>query len=293
MNLASSLTVSSDTFYYRLGDQLWGGRDRIGEDALQAAARDFGFDSETNIDLPAASDGFVWTPEILADLYENNPEDFLTGDWFSGDTINMAIGQGYLGVTPLQLTNMYAAIGNGGVRHTPHVVRQILSPNPRTEEWEVVVDFAAEPPEPLGTVEMEPQWRSAIMQGLLGVPQDHLGGTAGGAFEGFDLANYPIAGKTGTAQKNDELDYGLFVGMGPVRGDAPPEYVVSAVFEAAGLFGGDIAAPTARRVFDGLANQGDPHLLPPVPNSILAEPVGSTPVEDIAVEDLPVPEVEE
>jgi len=277
VNLASSLTRSSDTYYYHLGDQLWGGRGTYGETALQDVAHEFGVAEETGIDLPTESDGFIWTPEIVADLHADNPEAFPTGDWVTGDSVNMAIGQGYMGVTPLQLANMYGAVGNGGTLRTPHVVRQILRPVPGEERWQIVVDYEADPPDALGTVEIAPQWRSAIMSGLLGVPTDGPNGrgTAATTFEGFDLAGYPIAGKTGTAQKTNEQDYGLFVGMGPVRGEATPDYVVSAVFEDAGQFGSDIAAPVARAVFDGVSNPGDPNLLPPVPNSRQATPNGS------------------
>jgi penicillin-binding protein 2 len=293
-SLPSAITQSSDTYFYHLGDQLWGARDAIGDDALQQVAHEFGVAEDTNIDLPSASDGFIWTPEILADLYAEHPDEFMTGDWVPGDSVNMAIGQGYLGVTPVQLTNIYAAIGNGGTLHTPHVVRQIL--RPRTPDhcppdnpdgcWDPVVDFTTDPPDDLGTVDIPAPWRSAMMQGLLGVPTvGPLGtGTAHNEFEGFDLANYPIAGKTGTAQKNDEEDYGLFVGMGPVRPEAPPDYVVSSIFEDSGAFGATIAAPVARSIFDGVSHPNDPLLMPAVPNSRTATPVGSTAQGDVAVE---------
>jgi penicillin-binding protein 2 len=271
VNLAQSLTVSSDTYYYRLGDQLWGARETVGEDALQETAREFGFGTDTGVDLPTAIDGSLWTPEILSDLVAEHPENYVEGArWRTGDTVNMSIGQGYLAVTPLQLTNMYAAIANGGELHTPHVGRQVLRRHPDADEWSVVADVA---PHDIGHVEMRTEWRDAIMQGLLGVPQQGPGGTAYQAFEGFDLAGFPIAGKTGTAQKTDELDYGLFVGMGPVVSGTTPQYIVSAVFEAGGEFGGTIAAPPVRRVFDGLRDRAT---LPMLENMYQATPIDAT-----------------
>jgi penicillin-binding protein 2 len=264
--LSRALTVSSDTYFYHLGDQLWGARDTIGETALQDTAHDFGINRETNVDLPSASDGFAWTPQVLADLFEERPDEFLTGDWVTGDTVNMAIGQGYLGVTPLQLTNLYATIGNGGTLQTPHVAQQILRPN-ASGDWTEVASIA---PEPIDHVDLPPGWRGSIMAGLSGVPQP--GGTASEAFDGFDLGAFPVAGKTGTAQKNDELDYGLFVGMGPVMGGGSPAYVATSVFEASGQFGGTIAAPPIRQVFDVISGQV---AMPPVPNSYLATPNGA------------------
>jgi hypothetical protein len=93
-----------------------------------------------------------------------------------------------------------------------------------------------------------------IMQGLSGVPDKNQAGTAGAAFEGFDLKDYPLAGKTGTAQvgtpTNPKADTSLFVGMGPVNN---PQYVTTVVLEESG-FGADVAAPVVRHVFDELSN---------------------------------------
>jgi penicillin-binding protein 2 len=277
VEMAGSLTQSSDTYYYRIGDQLWGARDRVGEDALQSTANEFGFGEPTDIDLPSAGSGYIWTPEFLSEHCTESPDMCVEGAdqrWRTGDNVNLSIGQGYIGVTPLQLTNMYSTLANGGVLHTPHVARAVLERHPDTNDWTEVLRVA--PPE-LGRVDMRPEWRDRIIQGLLGVPQAGLGGTAADAFEGFDLAGYPIAGKTGTAQKEGEGDYALFVGFGPVRNgrvpEAEPSYVVSAVFEAVAQFGGTVAAPPVRQVFDGLR---DGAYFPTVPCTYQATPVAAT-----------------
>lgn len=276
VELAGSLTQSSDTYYYRIGDQLWGARDRVGEDALQRRANEFGIGEDTGIDLPSAADGYIWTPEYLTEYCaENTCMEGSDQRWRSGDSINLSIGQGYLQVTPLQLTNMYAVFANNGTLHTPHVAHAVLERRAETNDWRTVLEVA---PEPIREIPIRPEWRDRIMQGLLGVPQEGLGGTAANAFEGFDLAGYPIAGKTGTSQKEGEGDYGLFVGFGPVHNGQVPAgerqgYVVSAVFEAVAQFGGTVAAPPVRQVFDGLS---DPEFLPDVPCMYQATPIAAT-----------------
>jgi penicillin-binding protein 2 len=277
VQMAGSLTLSSDTYYYRIGDQLWGARDRAGEDAIQRTANEFGFGEDTDLDLPSASSGFIWTPEFLTEHCTEDPElctDGADQRWRTGDNVNLSIGQGYIGVTPIQLTNMYAVLANGGALHTPHVGRMVLERDPDTDSWNEILRIA---PDDLGHVTIRPQWRDTFLQGLLGVPQG--GGTASGAFEGFDLAGYPIAGKTGTSQKVGEEDSALFVGFGPVRNGRVPEpsqeasYVVSTVLEEVGQFGGTVAAPAVRQVFDGLR---DSAYFPQVPCSYLATPVAAT-----------------
>ncbi len=123
-----------------------------------------------------------------------------------------------------------------------------------------------------------------MVGGLLGVPQG--GGTASEAFDGFDLGAFPVAGKTGTAQVSGKGDFALFVAFGPVRPGREPEYVVSVVVEDVAQFGGTVAAPVARAVFDGLAN---PAMLPMVPSRPATPlPSGSTeatePIDDPTTE---------
>jgi penicillin-binding protein 2 len=283
VNLELSLTKSSDWYYYRVGDNLWGRREAIGDDFLQQTAHEFGFTNDTGIDLPSERDGFAFTPEILSQLHDENPEAFPYDDWVTGYTVNMAIGQGDLGVTPMQLTNMYAAIANGGTLYRPHLTHEVWEPHPEIGpegEWYVDHDAPCEEhtgercavmPEEIGSVNIRPRWRSPILQGLLGVPGGN--GTAASAFEGFDLAGFPIAGKTGTAQVTGQGDFAWFTGFGPVLPGQQPQYVVTVLLEAVGQFGGEVSAPVVRAVFDGLR---DPMLLPAVPAD-QATPVPSTP----------------
>jgi len=266
VNLQRSLTVSSDSFYYWLGDNLWANNDTLGDDFLQRTAADLGFTAETEVDLASEREGFAFTPEIIQELHDENPEAFPFPEWRAGNTIIMSIGQGDLGVTPIQMTNAYAALANGGTLYRPHLGGEAWTPDPSRDTWisdpsTACDDAPGEPcavlPSQVGAVELPADWRDPMIAGLLGVQSGE--GTAAEAFSGFDLGAFPIAGKTGTAQVTGKGDFAWYVGFGPVRQGQMAEYVVSVIIEAAegstGGFGGDLAAPVARRMFDGLSGQ--------------------------------------
>ncbi len=98
-----------------------------------------------------------------------------------------------------------------------------------------------------GHVDLPDDIRTPLIAGFEDVVGSD-GGTAVSAFAGFPLQSYPIAGKTGTAQKNKEQDYSVFVGFGPVPA---PKYVVSVVMEEGGY--GRQSGAVVRRIFEGLA----------------------------------------
>jgi penicillin-binding protein 2 len=187
--------------------------------------------------------------EQRAQRHEENPQAFPEGRWRAGDNINLAIGQGDMLVTPIQLANAYATLANGGTVWEPMIVRQIMLPGSTT------VDVVLQP-EAKSKLELPPQIRQPILDGLVGVTRSG-GGTARSSFRGFP-EHFVVAGKTGTAQvSGGRADTALFVGFGPVD---TSQYVVTAILEESG-FGGRAAAPLVRRVFEALA---DPSLLPQI-----------------------------
>jgi penicillin-binding protein 2 len=248
VDVARSLTVSSDTYYYRMGEAFWDGREQFGETPIQDAAAAFGLGERTGIPLPGESPGRMPTPAARRAAYEANPEAFLTGDWFTGDNIITAIGQGDVLVTPLQLADSYATFANGGTRHRPQVVLRVtraLDPTlPPGQEgnYEVVREVE---PEVLGRIEFQPDWYDKIFRGLLGVTQSGEG-TAASSWRASPTA-WPMAGKTGTAQVNRKADTALFAGWGPAVPGVPPAYAISVIIPESG-FGGDVAAPLAFRI---------------------------------------------
>jgi len=244
--LARALTVSSDVYFYGIGEQFWNERGRLGW-GIQETARSFGLGSPTQVELPFEAQGRVYDPDVRKALNEANPEAFPNPDWFTGDNVNMAIGQGDTVVTPLQLANAYATFANGGTVYATHVGGAVTD----------AVDGSRTPVESrvLGTAAMSEASRQAVLAGLVGAV-GQPGGTAYGPFLGFPLGEVALAGKTGTGEVRGRQDTALYVGFGPV---GAAEYVAAVVVEEAGL-GSQGAAPVARKIFDQLAG-----LAPPAP----------------------------
>jgi penicillin-binding protein 2 len=150
--------------------------------------------------------------------------------WLPGDTVNMAIGQGDLLVTPLQLTSVYAALGNGGKVMKPHLLKAVLGADGKaTLAFQPQVSYDAS----LSAGDL-----SVMRQALLGVTRS---GTGASAFSSFPIA---VAGKTGTAQVKGKDDFAWFAGYAPA---GAPRYSVVVVIEQGG-HGGSVAAPAARQI---------------------------------------------
>jgi penicillin-binding protein 2 len=248
VDLRRALTVSSDAYFYSLGAEFWIQQQRLGgNEAMQDYLRPWGLGSETGIALTGEVSGRVPSPEWRREYCEATQ----CGDplWRAGDNVNMAIGQGDVLVTPLQLANGYATFANGGTRYVPQIALRVDS----SETGDQVVGID---PREAGTVEIPGDLRQAIMDGLSGVPRP--GGTAAGAFSGFPLDLFPVAGKTGTAQVDGKADTAVFSAFGPTP---DPRFQVTVMIEEAG-FGGTSSAPVARALFDVLAGFRP---LPPAP----------------------------
>jgi penicillin-binding protein 2 len=251
VDLRRSLTVSSDFYYYNLGARFWIEQDGLGgPEAFAELLERWGFYKDTEIDLTGEQDGRIPSPKWLASFCEQIECSEDASNWRTGNSVNMAIGQGDVLVTPLQLAAAYAALGNGGTLWQPRVAREIV--DGVTGEVKRTIE-----PTQAGTVEMTPAWRQAIIDGLVGVTTRE-GGTAVGAFAGFPSNNFPVAAKTGTAQVNNKAPTAVFGAFAPA---AAPQWAVSVLLEESG-YGGSVAAPVARRLFDVLTGTLP---LPPAP----------------------------
>ena len=265
VDLQRALTVSSDVYFYRLGFDLWAARDRLHDDsALQNAGGDLGFGQPTGIELPGEARGRLPTPTWLRE-YDRKINGHATnaGLWTGGVNINVAVGQGDVLATPLQVANAYAAFANGGTLYRPSLVLKVTAP---MHPEKVISAFR---PRVVRTLQFAPGTREAMLAGFAGVTTDPEG-TATSAFLGFNPA-FPVAGKTGTAQvgvdpktKKPRQDNSLFAGFGPV---AAPQYLAATVIEAGG-FGSDAAAPVVRNILEPLS-QGT---VPDVPKGGLFNP---------------------
>ena len=249
VDLREALTVSSDTYFYDIGARMWFAREQLG-DPIQDAARLFGMGADSGVPLPNERSGRVMTPEEYAARNQENPTAFPDGDWQAGDNVNIAIGQGEMLVTPLQLANAYGAVANGGTLHQPNIVREIRAGG--TDEVVRSIE-----PRVLRQIEFQPGWREALLDGFVGVTTNPEG-TAAGTFSGFP--NWVVAGKTGTAQVFGKADTAVFAAFAPA--DAP-RYAAAAFLEESG-FGGVAAAPVVRRILEPLAVGAPPRVEPGV-----------------------------
>ena len=242
VDLRRSLTVSSDFYYYSLGARFWTDQDALGgPESFRELLERWGFYRKTGIDLTGEQTGRIPSPKWLSSYCEQvacNPD---AANWRTGNSVNMAIGQGDVLVTPVQLAAAYAAIGNGGTLWEPQVAREVHDGVDGTVKRLIK-------PKQSGVIPMTPEWHQAIVDGLVGVTTRE-GGTASGAFAGFPSANFPVAAKTGTAQVNKKAPTAVFGAFGPA---GAPQYAVSVLLEESG-YGGSVAAPVARRLFDVLS----------------------------------------
>ncbi len=243
IDLHTAITVSSDYYFYNLGYLFWTHTKRYGLTPIQNVAANYGLTQLTNIDLPNEVAGRVDSPQVRKELHALNPKAFPTVSWYTGDNIEMAFGQGTTAVTPIALADAYATFANGGTRYAPEVAAGILNPHGK-----VIIRYR---PRVLGHVNLPPSIRNPILQGFVGVVNNPAG-TAYIPFHNyinFSMANFTIAGKTGTASNAPKLEpNSLFVGFGPVP---HPKYVVICVI-AEGGYGSDAAAPVVAKAFDYL-----------------------------------------
>ena len=226
VNLISALEVSCDTYFYRVGEE-------VGIDYLSKTARACGLGKLTGLGFPGEKAGLVPDRAWKLRVYKK--------PWQKGETLNVAIGQGALKVTPLQLAKLLSAIANGGTLFRPWCVARILGPY-----GEIVKEFG---PKAQGKLPARAQTLALIRKGLVAaVNGEHGTGRAAA------LRDITVGGKTGTAQivgmkkriHSQKLpylkrDHAWFMAFAPAE---KPEIVV-VVFVEHGGHGGSAAAPLA------------------------------------------------
>jgi penicillin-binding protein 2 len=262
-NVTGALTVSSDAFFYRLGEMFWEQQSQYGATPIQNQGNAYGEGTITGIDLPGEAQGRIDSKATRAVLHAEAPKAFpYAASWFTGDNIEMAFGQGETVLTPIEQAVAYSTFANGGRRYAPQVASEIVDP----ETGKVVKKIA---PQQTGTVTLSPTNYSAMLQGFEGVISSPHG-TGYGAFQGFPAA-WNLAGKTGTASNQPGQEpNSWFVAFGP---NPNPQYLVLAVIGQGG-YGADAAAPLVRNIFDYIAgNPVNQNVATPTP----ANPPSQTP----------------
>lgn len=255
LNLGGALQASCDLYFWDLALRLWNERsDESGvdkENLLQAYSRSFGFGAATEVDLPFERDGLVPDRSWFTDEQKSGSGRVRSdGPWVGGDLMDIAVGQGAILATPLQLANGYAAMVNGGTVWKPRVVQEVVD-----TAGEVIEDF---PKTALNNVELEPRTVRLLLEDLQQVVNNQERGTARAAFANFGPNVELVGGKTGTgevikaprSEKFRQVDNAFFVGIAPIN---DPKYVVSVVIERGGS-GGRVAAPVARQVLQYILN---------------------------------------
>src|SRR4029453_10299643 len=233
MTLTHALAASCDTYFYQLGLDFYPLPAQYGS-PLQEWAGAVGFGKQTGFDVGGEEPGLLPTPQWRRRAFSSEIDKL----WKSGDSVQLAIGQKDLLVTPLQMARFYALVANGGKLVTPHVVSSVEQAGNRG----AVKAIFSPPPH---QVNVRPDELRAVQEGLYEATHASYG-TSSGVFGAFPV---PIAGKTGTAEKSVNgimFDQSWWCGYGPT---GKPELVVCALIENGG-HGGTAAAPAALKVFE-------------------------------------------
>ena len=269
MSLRTALIQSCDTVYYQLGYSMWQTDNNKANNELNPHAPiqkmqkmevEWGFGNPTGIDLPSEATGTIPTRQWLYYMWKDNAhkgqnwckngnrngtyvqrieyQDCIDGwVWEPGQAAIAAIGQGYVTATPLQLTNAYAALANGGTLYEPRIGEALLSPSGKLVQKVV--------PPVIRHLPVASETLSYIRSALAGVVTQ---GTAAGAFAGFPLNQVCVAGKTGTAENLGKNATSVFASFAPCNN---PKLVVVVMLPNSG-YGAEAAAPAVRQIWDGI-----------------------------------------
>ncbi len=247
VDLHLAFEESCNGYFWATAFSLWDsykGTDK--EATLQDHSRLVGLGARTGVDLPFEAHGLMpdrnlyqeWAdeaPHRLSKIRLENPGNL----WVGGDLINLAIGQGDVLATPLQMAVAFSSLATGRV-YEPHVVRRIEDVDGRAVQ---VIQ-----PRLLRTLDLPDSFLTSFRADMAAVT---AGGTASEAFRGMDKVGQ-TGGKTGTADhKKGKLPHAWFVGVAPIQA---PRYIVVIVIEEGGT-GGAIAAPAGRAVLQYLLDE--------------------------------------
>jgi penicillin-binding protein 2 len=235
LDLVGAITQSCDVYFYNVGDLFY----RRQGTALEDWAGRLGMGKPTGVDIPGEAAGRVPTPGWKQRYFKTEIDKI----WKPSDSIYLAVGQGNLEATPLQLATSYAAIANGGRVVTPHLGLKVVDSAGR-----MVRNLE---PTSSRKVDIAPSTLDVVRQGLY----EAANSPSGTSFPVFGGAGYkiPVAGKTGTAEVFDNgriVNYAWYASYAPAN---DPKYVVVVMIEKGG-HGATAAAPAARTIYDALFN---------------------------------------
>jgi penicillin-binding protein 2 len=246
--LRRALQVSSDVYFYKAGVDLY----HVGGEILQKWAKRMGLGRSTGLDLPDENRGLIPGRKWREGVNEEERKCRKTNDdkpcfvvdvrpYNPGDNANLAVGQGEVAISPLQMAVAYSGIVNSGRVPRPHLGLEVQDATGRLVQR---ID-----PGTARKVKIDSAWQQAIMEGLRAAAGAE-GGTSAGVFAGWPHNRLPVYGKTGTAEtfvNGAAFDQSWYVAYVPHPANRSKDIVVAATFERGG-FGADRAAPFVRRM---------------------------------------------
>jgi penicillin-binding protein 2 len=232
LSFHQALVQSCDVFFYEAGN-------RLGVDRIAAYARQYGLGASTGLGVGSEEPGLI--PDSAWKQRRFNER------WYPGETLSVAIGQGAVLTTPLQMAVAAATIANGGTRYRPFVIKRVDGPDDSVTTYE---------PEVVGRLEASGATLQAVRAALVDVVMGERGTGSRAKIDGFT-----VAGKTGTAQAAGAViaqggalnapdrfkDHAWFVSYAPAEA---PTIAVAVLVENVGQHGGTVAAPMARTVIE-------------------------------------------
>ncbi len=237
VNIKQAIEQSCNVFFYRAGLQL-------GIDEFARYAKAYGFGARSGVELPNEEPGLIptreWKQETIGDR------------WYPSETMDAAIGQGFVTVTPLQLANMVATVVNGGTLYKPMIVKNIT-----TADGTSVRNLE---PSVLGKVPVDERYFKIVRKGMWMVVNGERGTAKASKIKDFEFA-----GKTGTAQVvklqhtlQENLpvkfrDHAWFISFAPAEN---PEIAMAIIVEH-GMGGSRSAAPVAKYILERLYHKPD------------------------------------
>jgi penicillin-binding protein 2 len=248
MDLHNGIVQSCDVFFYNVGQ-------RLGIDRISYYGSGLGLGRRTGVDLPGEEPGLMPSEAWVQRVFHHK--------WYAGETISVAIGQGAVIVTPIQLARMIAAVANGGTLLDPHLLKN--SNNLKVDRFPLAES----------TVDQ-------VTQGMYDVINE-----GGGTGYSLRIQNVEFSGKSGTAQlmsyeagsrvggRAGKLTNGWFVGYAPRRN---PEIVVAAVVQGSTEHGGTTAGPVVRDLVKAYYEKKNGQLQPTTTAENTAQPAVSRPL---------------
>ncbi|KPK94205.1 MAG: hypothetical protein AMJ88_04720 [Anaerolineae bacterium SM23_ 63] len=266
ITLMQGLEKSCNPYFWHIGLDLY---NKGLETALPDMARGFGLGQLTGIEIDEDA-GSVPDPESKVELFDE--------EWMASDAVQLAIGQSFLQVTPLQVARFIAAVGNGGTIYRPQIVQSV-----ENAVGEILHEFQ---PEVQGQLPVSPENLEAIRQAMVNVIRDPYA-TAYRRFINFSIN---VAGKTGTATSGEYTDpHAWFAGYTYENREDLPDIAIVVLVEYQGE-GSDWAAPIFRRIVEAYF-KGRPQSLYPWEARIRVDktPTPTPGPEDLETEETPSP----